>query len=485
MERQHTGAPGVYVDVYDAASGALEWRSPDLPAYWSSFSLLRLANVDDDPQLEIVVGAPGSGLWVIDPVEQALQLAVPGLAVTALDTPDRDGDGRAEIVIGTDVGEVQVIDRVKGTVTETLGSYGGRIDGLAFRDLSGDSNPELLFVVAGRLRVADGASGRLVLSTGFLGDNAGALDSLLVGDVVGNGRTKALLNDGMGGLLLIDLAPGSDTQAPTVALTSPAPGAQVDGAVTLQATAADDWGVERVEFYVDGGIVGTDANEPFSALWDTVPFDAGPHVLEARAYDGAGHVTSSAPVAVTVKGATGDALYDFVRTAPTCAKPATYCDSGSLLVGRRQLGPEPHYPNTVNGSCPDGGWGWFHYDGSNDRIVVWTLDGTPFAPGKRVRVEATVFVGPRDPGGLPGASRKRTGGYRLDVFAAANASAPAWFHVATLAPTQAGLQTLTADYTLPAGPLQVVRAQMRYFGRAVPCEGGPWNDHDDLVFTVR
>ena len=98
-----------------------------------------------------------------------------------------------------------------------------------------------------------------MLSTGFLGENAGAQDSLLVGDVVGDGRTKALLNDGMGGLLLIDLAPGSDTQAPTVALTSPAPGALVDGAVTLQATAADDWGVERVEFYVDGGIVGTDA----------------------------------------------------------------------------------------------------------------------------------------------------------------------------------------------------------------------------------
>jgi hypothetical protein len=30
-----------------------------------------------------------------------------------------------------------------------------------------------------------------------------------------------------------------------------------------------------------------------------------------------------------------------------------------------------------------------------------------------------------------------------------------------------------------------VRAQLRYFGRAVPCEQGSWNDHDDLVFTVK
>ena len=57
---------------------------------------------------------------------------------------------------------------------------------------------------------------------------------------------------------------------------------------------------------------------------------------------------------VSVKDAAGDAQYDILRPAPTCAKPSIFCDSGSLLVGRRQLGPEPHYPNTVNGSCPDG-----------------------------------------------------------------------------------------------------------------------------------
>jgi leucyl aminopeptidase len=321
-----------------------------------------------------------------------------------------------------------------------------------------------------------------MLSTGFLGEDAGAQDSLLVGDIVGDGRTKALLNDGMGGLLLIDLAPGSDTQAPTVALTSPAPGALVDGAVTLEATAADDWGVERVEFYVDGAIIGTDAHAPFSASWDTVPFDAGPLTLEARAYDFAGHVTSSAPVTVSVKDAGGDAQYDILRAAPTCAKPSTFCDSGSLLVGRRQIGPEPHYPNTVNGSCPDGS-GSFPPDSSNDRILVQTLDGLPFSPGKRVRVRATFLVGLRDPGGP--ALNKRVLGYRLDVFAAADASAPAWFLVATRVPTQPGAQTLTAEYTLPAGPLQVVRAQMRYLGSAVPCEQGPRNDHDDLVFTVK
>lgn len=46
MERQHTGAPGVYVDVYDAATGALEWRSPDLFTVFRAGGAVRLGPVE-------------------------------------------------------------------------------------------------------------------------------------------------------------------------------------------------------------------------------------------------------------------------------------------------------------------------------------------------------------------------------------------------------------------------------------------------------
>jgi leucyl aminopeptidase len=324
-----------------------------------------------------------------------------------------------------------------------------------------------------------------VVTTDFLGESAGAHDSLLVADVDGDGRTEVMLNAGTGGLLVFEFAGGPDTGPPTVALTAPSPGALLEGVVALQATASDDWAVERVEFLVDGAVLGTDFQEPYSLDWDTVPFDAGPHVLEARARDGAGHEATSAPVAVTVKDATGDAAYDPRRKAPTCPKPSTYCDSGALLVGRRQLGPEPNFPNAVNGSCWDGWAGGFHYSGSNDRIRVSTLDGSTLSPGKRARIEAWVFGGPRTPLGLPGSKRKRQSGWKLDLFASASDSTPVWFHVATIATTTTGLQKLTAEYTLPAGRLQVVRARYRYYGRVSPCDWSPWDDHDDLVFTVK
>jgi outer membrane protein assembly factor BamB len=66
----HSGAPGAF--VYDAATGALEWQSPPLGTFYPSLSLLRVANVDGDPQPEIVAagfGAPrapsllGGAVW--------------------------------------------------------------------------------------------------------------------------------------------------------------------------------------------------------------------------------------------------------------------------------------------------------------------------------------------------------------------------------------------------------------------------------------
>ena len=43
---------------------------------------------------------------------------------------------------------------------------------------------------------------------------------------------------------------------------------------------------------------------------------------------------------------------------------------------------------------------------------------------------------------------------------------------------------MTAQYTLPTGSLQAVRASFRYQGSATPCSNGSYDDADDLVFAV-
>ena len=90
---------------------------------------------------------------------------------------------------------------------------------------------------------------------------------------------------------------------PTTSVDSP--GLPVSGTTTITASAADDFGVTRVELYVDGLLVGTDtAPNPWSFSWNTLaaalPFYDGQHTLTTKAYDTHGQVTTSAPGSVTV-----------------------------------------------------------------------------------------------------------------------------------------------------------------------------------------
>jgi hypothetical protein len=188
-------------------------------------------------------------------------------------------------------------------------------------------------------------------------------------------------------------------------------------------------------------------------------------------------LTRTAGMSLTVTGPGGGtqtATFDTVLQAPKCATVGSSCDSGtSLLLGRGTMAPaEPNQPNTINDSCADGGSGVFHFDESNDRIVVSTTDGTNFAAGKTVRIDATVWAWT-----TPSSDR-------LDLYYATNANSPTWTLITTLIPTVAGQQTLSATYTLPSGALQAVRARFRFQGSATACGTGNYNDHDDLVFAV-
>jgi hypothetical protein len=191
-----------------------------------------------------------------------------------------------------------------------------------------------------------------------------------------------------------------------------------------------------------------------------------------------GALTHSTTIALTVNSsvALNTASYNSTLKAPACASVGSGCDSGpSLLLGRDTLsgGNEPNQPNTINNSCADGTSGTFHSDESNDRLVIQTTDGSILAPGKTVKVSATVWA-------YSGFTSDH-----LDLYYAANASSPTWVLIATITPTVAGAQTLSANYTLPSGGAsQAVRANFRYTGSASSCSTGAYDDHDDLVFAV-
>jgi poly(hydroxyalkanoate) depolymerase family esterase len=96
-----------------------------------------------------------------------------------------------------------------------------------------------------------------------------------------------------------------DTVAPTVSITSPAGGTTVSGALAVTATATDNVGVTRVDFFVDGALKGSDSTAPYAVTIDTTALGNAAHAISARAFDAANNAGTSATVTVTVQNAGG------------------------------------------------------------------------------------------------------------------------------------------------------------------------------------
>jgi hypothetical protein len=96
----------------------------------------------------------------------------------------------------------------------------------------------------------------------------------------------------------------ADTNPPSATLTAPANGSTVSNTITLSATASDNVGVAKVEFYRDGGVLlGTDTVTPYVWSFDTTTTANGSHSFFAKAYDTAGNVKTSGTNSVTVNNA--------------------------------------------------------------------------------------------------------------------------------------------------------------------------------------
>lgn len=98
----------------------------------------------------------------------------------------------------------------------------------------------------------------------------------------------------------LNLLAAADTTAPVVSLTEPTSGATVSGAVTVTASASDNVGVSRVDFYLNGIIASSGTVPPFGFIWDTTTVSEGSYSMWALAFDTAGNQGQSETVTVTV-----------------------------------------------------------------------------------------------------------------------------------------------------------------------------------------
>ena len=97
---------------------------------------------------------------------------------------------------------------------------------------------------------------------------------------------------------------GSDTQAPTLTLTSPAAQTQnITGSPVFTVSTSDNVGVTAVDYQVDGDAVGQATSSPWSfTLPSTSAYTTGVHVVRARARDAAGNQSSWSSARVSFGG---------------------------------------------------------------------------------------------------------------------------------------------------------------------------------------
>lgn len=122
-----------------------------------------------------------------------------------------------------------------------------------------------------------------------------------------------------------------DTTPPTASISSPTNGSTVSGTVTVSANATDNKAVEKVEFYIDGALKGTDTSSPYSYSWDTTTFANGSHSIYAKAYDTSANEATSATISVTVSNTTTPS--DTTAPVVTISSP----EDGTAVSGRVQI----------------------------------------------------------------------------------------------------------------------------------------------------
>ena len=106
------------------------------------------------------------------------------------------------------------------------------------------------------------------------------------------------------------------------------------GAITFNATASDNVGVIKVEFYVDSAMKGTDTTAPYTMTLDSLTLTDGIHVLVGKAYDAIGNVGSSTAVAFNIDNSgTSPAIYNEIENNNTTMTANIIGGSVTKIVG--------------------------------------------------------------------------------------------------------------------------------------------------------
>ncbi len=129
---------------------------------------------------------------------------------------------------------------------------------------------------------------------------------------------------------------------PSIAITSPSAGATVSGTTNINATATDDKGISKVDFYVDGIDLYSDTSAPFSYSWSTTRYTNASHIVRVRAYDTASQYADSS-ITVNVNNTTATITISNVRSTTTGTTATISWKTNIPTTSQVEYGKTPAY----------------------------------------------------------------------------------------------------------------------------------------------
>lgn len=105
------------------------------------------------------------------------------------------------------------------------------------------------------------------------------------------------------GAALVVVPAASAGRGPSVTLTAPTAGSTVHGAVTMTVSVSSSNPIARVDYLVDGRVVGSATSSPWSFAWNSATVADGSHSVAATAYDKRRGKGTSRSVTVTTHNA--------------------------------------------------------------------------------------------------------------------------------------------------------------------------------------
>lgn len=202
QDREHTGAEGVYLRVFNGADGIEEWRTTNL-SYWGGVYDIETGNFDEDSNQEILFSVTGANAYIYDGTLQTQEWVSELTGVMAVSSIDLEQDGKTEFLLGTNNGDIYAYASnsadisVANTTYEELwsdsfSSNTSSIHSIKLTDFDRDTKNELTLTDNNHIYVYDASSRSKLWQSNHLGSAVGHRGHLIIGDFDNNTRANVI-----------------------------------------------------------------------------------------------------------------------------------------------------------------------------------------------------------------------------------------------------------------------------------------------------